>query len=204
MWFFHLADKDVSWNVSLFWTLSIFFFSLLLHSLPRGTKINPASYYCWFRWGKEWGELFVVIAVGSSLGICSDSDDAGRRQGSLRLGAVRWHAFTPVCTVFARLLEDDVQLCALPTSHNAICHDLMISCDLSVLGEMIYKTHCSYFIDIACLKVRCRPHVCFKHQPLPFSAKSQVQNALPSKPLEIHYVEYLVSDDCSSPCICII
>lgn len=30
-----------------------------------------------------------MIAVGSSLGICSDSDDAGRRQGSLRLGAVR-------------------------------------------------------------------------------------------------------------------
>lgn len=38
---------------------------------------------------REWGELFVVIAVGSSSGICSDSDDAGRRRSSLRLGAVR-------------------------------------------------------------------------------------------------------------------
>lgn len=53
MWFFHLADKDVSWNVSLFWTLSIF--SLFLHSSLRGTKINPASYYYWFRWGKRVG-----------------------------------------------------------------------------------------------------------------------------------------------------
>lgn len=80
MWFFHLADKNVSWNVSLFWTLSIFF--LLLQSLLRGTKINPASYYCWFRWGKRVGELFAVMVVGSSSGICSDSDDAGRRQSS--------------------------------------------------------------------------------------------------------------------------
>lgn len=31
---------------------------------------------------RGWGELFTVIAVGSSLGTCSDSDDAGRRQNS--------------------------------------------------------------------------------------------------------------------------
>lgn len=202
MWFFHLADKDVSWNVSLFWTLSIFFF-LLLHSLPRGTKINPASYYCWFRWGKRVGELFAVIAVGSSSGICSDSDDAGRRQSSQARGR-EMTCFHTSGTVFARLLEDDAQLCELPASHNAFCHDLMISCDLSVLGETIYKTHCSYFIDIACL--RCRPHVCFKPQPLPFSANSQVQKCIAQWTFRGTWcgIGYLVSDDCSSPCICII
>ena len=101
------------------------------------------------------GELFTVIAVGSSSGICSDSDDAGRRQSSQAWGH-EMTCFHTSGTAFARLLEDETQLCDLPTSHNTFCHDLMISYDLDpcVLWDLIYRTHCSYFIDIACLKAQ--------------------------------------------------
>lgn len=87
-------------------------------------------------------------------------------------------------TVFVRLLEDEAQLCELPTSHNAFCHDLMISYDLdpSVLGEMFYRTHCSYFIGIACLKAQMQTTCLFKTraypQPLPFSETSEVQKCI--------------------------
>ena len=54
--------------------------------------------------------LFAVIAVGSSSGICSDSDDAGRRQSSPARGreTTRFHT---TGSVFARLSEGDAQLC---------------------------------------------------------------------------------------------
>lgn len=55
------------------------------HCSPRGTKINPASFYLLPQMrsggGVEGREpLAVIAAVGSSSGMCSDSDDAGRRQ----------------------------------------------------------------------------------------------------------------------------
>lgn len=91
---FHLPDKDMSYNVSLFWTLSIFFLPLL-HSLVRGTKINPASYYCWLRRGKRVGSYSLWFLSnrlqGSALILTMLADVK-----ALRLGAVRWHAFTPV------------------------------------------------------------------------------------------------------------
>lgn len=93
-------------------------------------------------------------------------------------------------TVFARLLEDDAQLCELPTSQNAFCHDLMISCDLSVLGETIYKTHCSYFIDIACLKAQMPTTCLFQASTFYLSAQTlKSRNVLLSEPLEVHDVE---------------
>lgn len=113
-----------------------------------------------------------MIAVGSSSGICSDSDDAGRRQSSQAWGH-ETTCFHTSGTVYAHLSEDDAQLCGLPTFHNAFCHDLMISYDLSVLVGMIYIC-----IDITRLKAQMRPHVCFKPQLLPFSTKSQVQKCI--------------------------
>lgn len=38
LFFFHLADKDVSWNISLFWTLSISFHTPL-SSTERNKKL---------------------------------------------------------------------------------------------------------------------------------------------------------------------
>lgn len=121
-----------------------------------------------------------MIAVGSSSGICSDSDDAGRRQSSQAWGH-EMTCFHTSGTAFARLLEDETQLCDLPTSHNTFCHDLMISYDLDpcVLWDLIYRTHCSYFIDIACLKAQMLTICLFQTtaylQPLPFTQTSKVQ-----------------------------
>ena len=84
-----------------------------------------------------------MIAVGSSSGICSDSDDAGKRQSSQAWG-FEMTCFHTSSIAFAHPLEEDIQLFELPTSYNAFCHDLMISCDLSVLGKMIHKTDCSF------------------------------------------------------------
>lgn len=70
------------------------------------------------------------MVVGSSSGICSDSDDAGRRQSSQTWGR-EMTCFHTSGTVFARLSEDEAQLCELPLSHNASCHD-SISYDLDV------------------------------------------------------------------------
>lgn len=81
MWFFHLADKDVSWNVSLFWTLSIFF-SFFFIAYWEDQKLIQHHIIAGSDEEKRVGEFFAVIAVGSSSGICSDSDDAGRRQSS--------------------------------------------------------------------------------------------------------------------------
>lgn len=65
-----------------------------------------------------------MIAVGSSLGICSDSDEAGRRQSSKAWGR-EMTCFHTSGTVFARLL-DEAQFGELPSSHTALCHDLKI------------------------------------------------------------------------------
>ena len=93
---------------------------------------------------------------------------------------------------------EEAQLCDLASSRNALCHDLLISCDHAVFlrrrwgggggGGLIHKTHCSYFLRVS--KLRCRPHVCFRPQHLPFSSESQVQKLhCTVKPFELHYVK---------------
>ncbi len=67
------------------------------------------------------GELCAVIAVGSSSGICSDSDDAGRRQSSQAPGR-EMTCFHTSSTAFARLLDEDAQSCELP---HLIMHSAM-------------------------------------------------------------------------------
>lgn len=85
----------------------------------------------------------MIAAVGSSSGMCSDSDDAGRRQKkrrkkrgekSLGLEGLRDDMFFfshgTGGTVVARLIFE------LPhIRRNAFCHDLIIfHCDLRVVG----------------------------------------------------------------------
>lgn len=169
MWFFHLADKYVSWNVSLFWTLSIFF--LPLHSLPRGTKINPASYYCWLRWGKRVGGVTRCDCCRIVFGDLLWFWRCWRTSRLSGLGLWDDMFSHQWCTVFAHRWEEATQFFELPTSHNALCHDLMTSCDLSVLGEMIHKTDCSCFRDIACLKAQMPTTCLFKTSTFTFKHK---------------------------------
>lgn len=93
------------------------------------------------------GELFTVMVVRSSSGICSDSDDAGRRQSSQAWGR-EMTCFHTSGTVFAHLLEDEAQLCELPLCHNAVCHDLIsYDLDLSVYCKdtlFIFYRYCIY------------------------------------------------------------
>lgn len=171
MWFFHLADKNVSWNVSLFWTLSIFFFSfrayweeqkLIQHHIIAGSDEvrGWGSYSLWWLSDRLRGSALILTMLADVK--------------ALRLGAVKWHAFTPVVQyllVFQKMKHSCVNY-PYPIMHPAMTRFPMIW--MSVFSG---KTHCSYFIDIACL-LKCWPHVCFKSQPLPFSARSCVQKCI--------------------------
>lgn len=94
-------------------------------------------------------------------------------------------------TVFARLLEDDAQLCELPTSHNAFCDDLMISYDLSVLVEIIYKDTLFIFYRYCMSRASSdADHMFVSNLNLYLSAQSlRSKNVLLSEPLEVHFVE---------------
>lgn len=64
----------------------------------------------------------------------------------------------------------------------------MISYDLSVLGEMIYKMHGSYFYRYCVSQSSDADHMFVTN--LYLSAQSvRSKNALLSEPLEVHYVE---------------
>lgn len=93
--FFHLPDKDVSWNVSLFWTLSIFFSSFSFMAYQEEQKLIQHHIIAGSDEERGWGSYSLWLLSdrlqGSALILTMLADVK-----ALRLGALRWHAFTPV------------------------------------------------------------------------------------------------------------
>lgn len=93
-----------------------------------------------------------------------------------------------------------------PIMHSAMtCWFPVIT--ICVLGGMIYKKHCSYFLHIAHVNAQMSTTCLF--QPSVFTFQLWVsgpKNVLHSETFwaALCGIGYLVSDDCSSPCICII